>query len=156
MKFPDLPADAESVETGIDFQAEAIDFQLDNVEKITLWIEQIIQLHQKKLGYISYIFCNDAYLHQINVEYLQHDTYTDIITFPLKKKPLEGDIFISIDRVRENAQTFGVSFEHELHRVIIHGALHLCGFKDKSPAQRKRMTELENESLAILIPILLV
>jgi probable rRNA maturation factor len=150
MKFPNLPFDAESVETGIDFHSEDVDFQLDNVDKITHWIEQIIQLHQKRLGYMSYIFCSDVYLHQINVEYLQHDTYTDIITFPLKKKPIEGDIFISLDRVRENAQTFGVSFEHELHRVIIHGALHLCGYKDKTPAQRKRMTELENESLALL------
>ena len=150
MKFPDLPSDAESVETGIDFHAEDVDFQLDNVDKISNWIEQIIQLHQKRLGYISYIFCSDVYLHKINLEYLQHDTYTDIITFPLKKKPIEGDIFISLDRVRENAQSFGVSFEHELHRVIIHGALHLCGYKDKTPAQRKRMTELENESLLLL------
>jgi rRNA maturation RNase YbeY len=98
-----------------------------------------------RVQHINYIFCTDAYLHQFNQQYLKHDTYTDIITFQLsgKGEPLLSDIYISIDRVRDNAKTFNTSFKTEIHRVIFHGALHLCGYKDKSKKEAGLMRERE-------------
>src|SRR6185312_7511210 len=99
-----------------------------------------------KLKELNYIFCSDSYLLQINQQYLDHDTYTDIVTFDNSDiaKTITGDIFISIDRIRENASKFGVTEANEVHRVIIHGALHLLGYKDKSPADKKKMTLKED------------
>ena len=139
---------------GIFFEIEenSTDFSLDEPteERLTHWIEQTIQQEGKELGYINYVFCDDDYLHQINMEYLQHDTLTDIITFPYNYSPIESDIFISIERVKDNAQDFGVSFQTELNRVIIHGVFHLCGYLDETDEEEAAMREKENQALQIL------
>jgi probable rRNA maturation factor len=105
----------------------------------------------RSLANLNYIFCSDEYLLQVNRDFLQHDYYTDIITFDLSETPqaVTGEIYISVDRVRENAQTNEVSFTEELHRVIFHGALHLCGYKDKKPAEVKAMRAAEDKYLAL-------
>jgi probable rRNA maturation factor len=135
----------------IEFFSEDIEFSLDNPEQISNWIADIIEQHEQELVTLTYIFCSDEYLHQINVEYLDHDTLTDIITFDNAdmEGTIEGDIFISIDRVRDNAATHNTSFEDELHRVIIHGVLHLLGFKDKTTEQEATMRKLEDSSLSL-------
>lgn len=114
-------------------------------ENITSWIEYIITHEGKKLGDINYIFCDDEYLLKINQDYLQHDYYTDIITFDyVKGKKISGDIFVSVTRVSENAPLLSKSFDEELHRVIAHGILHLCGYKDKTEAEIKEMRNKED------------
>lgn len=114
-------------------------------ENITSWIEYIITHEGKKLGDINYIFCDDEYLLKINQDYLQHDYYTDIITFDyVKGKKISGDIFVSVTRVSENAPLLSKSFDEELHRVIAHGVLHLCGYKDKTEAEIKEMRNKED------------
>lgn len=132
------------------YNIEDIDFQLPSEAPLSIWIEKTIQSEGKKLGNVSYIFCSDDYLHEMNVEYLAHDTLTDVITFPYNRNPIEGDIFISIDRVRDNAQDLGVSFDIELHRVMIHGVLHLCGYKDETDEEEALMRQKEDEYLAQL------
>lgn len=139
---------SDEIEEQIEFNTEAIDFTLPDDSLIRDWIIATIKTEGKTLQHISYIFCSDDYLLDLNQQYLDHDTLTDIITFQYGKLPdIEGDIFISIERVQENAQTFGVSFDEELRRVIIHGVLHLCGYGDKTPEDKARMTEKENEAL---------
>ncbi|TYP99848.1 rRNA maturation RNase YbeY [Tenacibaculum adriaticum] len=124
------------------------EFQLDNEEKTTNWIEECVEKEGFELGEINYIFCDDDYLHKINVEFLQHDTLTDIISFDYTLgKLIGGDIFISVDRVAENAKEFEVSFKNELHRVIIHGVLHYMGYKDKSEEEKQLMRDRENQCL---------
>ena len=119
--------------------------------KIKQWIKQVIEAKGKKMGNITYIFCDDEYLLEVNKQYLQHDYYTDVITFDYVENDLiSGDIFISTDRVRENALAFGSSETEELHRVIIHGALHLLGLKDKSEKEASQMRQAENEALKLL------
>jgi probable rRNA maturation factor len=110
----------------------------------------LIRKEGQRLEHINYVFCSDAYLLEINQKYLHHNTYTDIITFELSPKgsPLLADIFISIDRVRENAKSFDVSFLNELHRVIFHGALHLCGFSDKTKKGKEQMRQKEGYYLS--------
>lgn len=132
------------------YNVEDIDFQLVNEDPLSIWIEKTIQSEGKKLGNISYIFCSDDYLHEMNVEYLDHDTLTDVITFPYNRDPIEGDIFISIDRVKDNANDLKVSFETELHRVMIHGVLHLCGYKDETDDEEAQMRTKEDQYLGIL------
>ena len=113
-------------------------FTLQNEDKISSWISNVISDEQHKEGDINYVFCDDAYLHKLNVEFLDHDTLTDIISFDYTVgKELHGDIFISVERVNDNAQDFKVDFETELHRVIIHGVLHYCGYKDKDADDKK-------------------
>lgn len=137
-------------EERINFHSESIDFELTGEELISTWINKVIHSEKCRLIALSFIFCSDAYLHQINVEYLNHDTFTDVITFPYASPPdIEGDIFISVERVRENAQTYNVEFEQELRRVMIHGVLHLCGYSDKTPEEAARMKEKEDEALLI-------
>jgi len=130
----------------INFFEEDISFKLKNKNKIKEWIKSTITAEGYALQELNYIFCSDQYLLQINRQYLDHDTYTDIVTFDNSEKDrsITGDIFISIDRIRENAAKFGVTEANELHRVIIHGALHLLGYKDKSPADKKKMTLKED------------
>lgn len=128
-----------------------INFVIDNEILIKNWISEIISRHNKKLGKVNYLFCSDQMVYDMNLRFLNHDTFTDIITFDYVAGNLvSGDIVISIDRVGENASLFGTSFNHELHRVIIHGILHLLGFKDKSPVDAATMRAKENESLQIL------
>ena len=124
------------------------DFELDNVEQYEDWISRIIESEGFDEGEINYIFCDDEYLHKINVEYLDHDTLTDIISFDYTVgNVLQGDIFISIERVRDNANDFNVSFEEELKRVLSHGVLHYCGYKDKSPKDEALMRSKEEEKM---------
>ncbi|MEP6647413.1 MAG: rRNA maturation RNase YbeY [Saprospiraceae bacterium] len=112
------------------FASHDIDFHLRNQEATIDWIIAAIEEEGYTLNRIDYIFCSDEFLLDINRTHLKHDDYTDIITFPLEEDPISGEIYISIDRVKENASTFEVAFEHELHRVMIHGVLHLCGYDD--------------------------
>ena len=118
--------------------------------KVKKSVKQIALSEGKKIGDINYIFCDDVYLHKINVQYLQHDTLTDIITFDYTEGiTLNSDIYISIERVRENAGIFGVTFEQELLRVLAHGILHLCGYKDKTPADSELMRTKEEEKMKL-------
>ncbi len=139
------------IEEKIIFNVEDIDFEPENTEGVIAWIEKVVALEKKRIGGISYIFCSDDYLHKLNVEYLNHDTLTDILTFPYSRSPLEGDIFISIDRVRDNANDLNVSFENELHRVLIHGVLHLCGYLDETDEDEAIMRRKEDEALLLLV-----
>ncbi|MDR1525493.1 MAG: rRNA maturation RNase YbeY [Tannerella sp.] len=119
--------------------------------KISLWIKRIAEKQAKRVGEVSYIFCSDRKILEINKSYLNHDYYTDIITFDYTADTLiSGDIFISVDTVRSNAVNYGVVFENELFRVIIHGILHLCGIDDKAPGARVVMEKYEDEALQIL------
>lgn len=137
-------------EEKIFFHSEDTPFELLKTDRISQWIEQVILQENHQLNQLNFIFCSDKYLLQINLSYLKHDTFTDIITFPYAEPPLvEGDIFLSVDRVTENAQTFEVSFEEELYRVLIHGVLHLCGYLDKTDEQKKLMREKENEAIKL-------
>ena len=133
----------------IDFNYET-EFVLDNEEAIANWISNVITSENKKEGEINYIFCDDEYLLEINKEHLQHDYYTDIISFDYSVgNEINGDMFISVDRVKENAQDFNVAFEEELKRVIVHGVLHYCGYKDKSEEDETLMRSKEDEKLAM-------
>lgn len=133
----------------IDFLSETA-FSLENEKTYALWIEQVIEFEGFIPGDISYIFCDDEYLHKINVEYLNHDTLTDIITFDFTVgKQIHGEIFISVDRVRENANSFEVSFEEELKRVMIHGVLHLMEYKDKTAEEQQEMRKKEDTCIGI-------
>ena len=124
------------------------DFQLPNEEKLATWISKTILLESCTEDEINYIFCDDSYLHKLNVEFLKHDTFTDVISFDYSVgKTLQGDVFISIDRVSENANTFKTSFEEELQRVMIHGVLHFCGYKDKTEKEASIMRGKENTYL---------
>lgn len=144
-----FPSNIETEECII-FHTEEIGFELKNTNLLSLWLQTIIEQENKLLLLLNFIFCSDEYLHKINIEYLNHDTFTDIITFPLSKLPqIEGDIFISIDRVTENALAFEVPFETELHRVMAHGVLHLCGYGDKTQREVEIMRQKENEALVL-------
>lgn len=135
----------------VSFFEEDIRYHLRNKNKVKAWLRDAISAEGYKLKELNYIFCSDSYLLQINRQYLDHDTYTDIITFDNSEKQgiIEGDIFISIDRIRENADKFQTGEINELHRVIIHGALHLLGYKDKTPEDKKLMTEKEDHYLGV-------
>lgn len=133
----------------IAFHREDIACMPENLNLIKPWIIQIITEHTRKPGDINIIFCSDEYLFEINRQYLNHDDYTDIITFDTAddKDTIAGDIFISIERITENASIFGNEFENELNRVIIHGILHLLGYSDKTEANKTDMTKMEDACL---------
>ena len=137
---------------GIYFEVENIDFKLPAVVLTRKWLRESVKNENEKwkIGELSFVFCDDAYLHKMNVEYLNHDTLTDIITFDNsdEENKIEGDIFISVERVRENAVTLKTIFEQELRRVIIHGVLHLCGYKDKTKKNAQIMREKEDFYIA--------
>ncbi|UQD55591.1 rRNA maturation RNase YbeY [Flavobacterium sp. K5-23] len=133
----------------INFNYES-DFNLDNEEVIASWLSNVILSENKKEGEINYIFCDDEYLHNINMEYLNHDTLTDIISFDYSMgNELHGDIFVSVERVADNAADFKVSFDEELKRVLVHGVLHYCGYKDKSEEDAALMRSKEDEKIAL-------
>ena len=135
----------------ITFSNNEVKFSLKEKTRLKKWIGEVIKRNKKRVGEIAYQFCDDEFILQVNREYLNHDTYTDIITFDYVEGDLvSGDILISIDRVGENARTFGCTFEQELHRVIIHGVLHLLGGKDKTPAEAEAMRKKENDALTLL------
>ena len=121
-------------------------------ELLSKWLKKVIDLEDQKLTHLNYIFCSDEYLLKINVEYLDHDYYTDIITFDNSDTPnsIEGDLFISIDRVKDNANTQGLTFQSELNRVMVHGLLHLIGYKDKSESEQIEMRGKEDHYLALV------
>ena len=133
----------------INFYSEN-EFKLEDEARYASWIENVITSEGRTLEEISYIFCDDEYLLKINIEYLDHDTYTDIITFDYSAgKILQGEIYISTDRVRENSETFNVKFEDELRRVLSHGVLHLCGYKDKTEEEAALMRSKEEEKMKL-------
>jgi len=126
------------------------DFKLENEDALRNWISEVIVSETYSVGEIAYVFCDDAYLHALNVEYLNHDTLTDIISFDYSLgKEVHGEIYVSVERVDENAQEFKTGFIDELHRVMIHGVLHYCGYKDKSEEEEREMRERENTALKI-------
>ena len=130
-------------------------FKLENEDRFEKWIQKIILNHNREEGEINYIFCDDAYLLKLNIEFLQHDTLTDIISFDNSLGRLVGgDIFISTERVADNANDFKVSFLEELQRVMIHGVLHYIGFSDKTPESQKEMTTQENNALKELTSLM--
>lgn len=134
----------------IRFSSQIEEFELPEASNVIKWIAEVVNRRGKSVGNISYLFCDDEYMLGVNRQYLDHDTYTDIITFDYVVASLiSGDIFISVDRVGENAQQFGVEFERELHRVIIHGVLHLLGQGDKSDDEAREMRRQEEEALAL-------
>lgn len=118
-------------EPSVNFTSHIIEFKLNGEKRISAWVIEAIEQEGYELDKIDFIFCSDDYLLEINRTHLGHDEYTDIITFPLEENPISGEIYISIDRVRENAVSFQAKFEEELQRVIIHGVLHLCGYDDE-------------------------
>jgi len=124
------------------------EFELPNEDQIATWISQVILSENKKEGEINYIFCDDEYLLNLNEQYLDHDTLTDIISFDYSiGNEIHGDVFISTERVLENAADFKVTFEEELQRVLVHGVLHYCGYKDKSEADEQLMRSKEDEKI---------
>lgn len=130
------------------FEVEDTKFPPIKKQTTKNWIKSVAEKYGKKVGNITYIFCSDEKILEVNKEFLQHDYYTDIITFDdTEGNTISGDIFISLDTVKSNSEKFQTSYLEELHRVIIHGILHLCGLKDKSPKDEKLMREAENQSL---------
>jgi probable rRNA maturation factor len=147
MQFPDLPFEAP--ESVVSFHFEDVDFDLPPEDILSAWLVRVAEMEGTEMLALNYIFCSDEYLRNINVEYLDHDYYTDVITFPYTEKGIHGDVFISTERVSENAITNGVSFETELCRVLVHGLLHLAGYDDKSPDGEQQMRSLEDKYLKI-------
>jgi probable rRNA maturation factor len=137
----------------VHFFSEDLDYTLKEKAKIRNWIKQTIVSEGRKLGELNFIFCSDSYLLQINQQYLNHDTFTDIVTFDNSDTPgvIYGDIFISLERIRENALKFKVGERDELHRIIIHGTLHLLGYTDKKKEDKALMTAKEDEYLSLRV-----
>lgn len=135
----------------VQFSAHEVKVKINNRTKLKAFLKSLFEREGQQLRRLQYVFCSDAYLLEMNQQFLQHDTYTDIITFELSEVPDEtvGEIYISIDRVRENAKKFEVGEEQELHRVIFHGALHLCGYKDKTKVEAAKMRQMEDECLRL-------
>lgn len=135
----------------IHFFVEEIPFKLPNPRKTSSWIKKAIASENKKLGELNFVFCSDEYLHRINHQYLNHNTLTDIVTFNNSDRDelIEGDVFISVDRVKENSVTFQSGFAKELNRVIIHGVLHLMGYSDKSASQKSEIRRKEDAYLSL-------
>lgn len=135
----------------VHFFYEDVEFRLRTTRHTKFWIKKVINSEKRKLGELNYIFCSDPFLAQLNTQYLKHNTYTDIITFDSNDGNdfIQGDIYISVDRVRENALKFKTDFPQELHRVIIHGILHLIGYSDKSRQAKNEMRKKEDAYLSL-------
>ena len=135
----------------INFTAKKIAMPDFSQEKVKGWIVEVAARHERKVGDLTYIFCDDEKILEVNRQFLQHDYYTDIITFDYSnKRRISGDMFISLDTVKSNAELFGREYDEELLRVVIHGVLHLCGINDKGEGEREIMEQHENEALALL------
>ena len=136
----------------IQFFAEEIEFNLPQPNKIKGWIKKVIEKESKSLTSLNFIFCSDEYLHKINTEFLNRDYYTDVITFDYSENPdeIEGEVYISIYRVQENSSSLQQNFQEELHRIIIHGVLHLLGFNDTSDIEQLAMRKKEEACLSLL------
>jgi len=139
-----------AMSTHVHFFKENIRLRLMHRDDLCTWVGKAIRKEGFKPGTVNVVFCSDPYLRKMNRHYLQHDYFTDIITFDLTEDPsvINGDLFISVDRVKANALEYGTGFRDELHRVIIHGVLHLCGYSDKSPLKSKEMRKREDHYLA--------
>jgi probable rRNA maturation factor len=137
--------------SSIHFFSQNTRFKLKNPRKITSWIKRVVEEEGSSLQEINYVFCTDSYLLTLNQGFLKHNTLTDIITFDYSetRSSLEGEIYISIDRIKENAVKYGISFEDELGRVMIHGVLHLLGYKDKKPSEKALMRKKEEACLSL-------
>lgn len=135
---------------GIHYYNEDSTFELEHPQLISHWIKSVFSEENCAFITINFIYCSDTYLHELNMKYLQHDTLTDVITFAYSKTPVEGDIFISIDRIIENAKKFKVETLTELYRVMVHGVLHLIGYNDKTKEEQKLMRSMENKYLLLL------
>lgn len=134
----------------VSYQAENIPFPNIKRRETTAWIRQVAATYGKKVGDVAYIFCDDEKILEVNRQYLNHDYYTDVITFDYTvRNTISGDIFISLDTVKSNSQDQHTTYDEELHRVIIHGILHLCGINDKGPGEREIMEKAENKALSI-------
>lgn len=133
------------------FFNEDIKFKFQGKNNFKAWLKKVADKEGLKIKDLNYIFCSDEYLHKINVDYLDHDTLTDIITFDNSEdeNTIEGDIFVSIERVKENSQTLNTIFDEEIKRVIVHGLLHLCGYDDHSIEEKTEMRRLENKYISI-------
>lgn len=136
-------------ENKLNFHIESIDFVLESPDKVFEWLLMAFKDNKKSVSEVDFIFCSDSYLLEINKKYLNHDYFTDIITFPLGSDPIEANIFISVDRVKENAQLYKEEFQDELHRVMVHGVLHLIGYGDKTKQEQEIMRERENHFLSM-------
>lgn len=137
----------------ITYQSDGVKMPKIKKRETTAWIRQVAKLHHRKVGEIGYMFVSDEKILEVNNQYLGHDYYTDIITFDYDEGDvLNGDIVISLDTVKSNAEKFGKTYEDELHRVIIHGILHLCGINDKKPGEREIMEAHEDAALKLLTP----
>ena len=135
----------------ISYLAQGVELPPINQAAVNEWIAQVAQRHGRVVGDLTYIFCNDEKILEVNRQYLQHDYFTDIITFDYSsRKRISGDMFISLDTIKSNAELFERAYNEELMRVVIHGVLHLCGINDKGPGEREIMEMHENEALAIL------
>lgn len=131
----------------IDFASQN-NFVLENFTSKITWVTEVAAQEKMRLGQVSYVFCDDAFLHSLNLQHLNHDTLTDVISFDYTQRDvIEGEIYISTERVAENALELGVSFEEELDRVMIHGLLHFCGYKDKSKEEKREMRAKEDHYL---------
>ncbi len=128
----------------IRFHYRYLDMRVRNAGRVRSWLMEVAKREDKKIASIDYIFVDDPALLEINRQSLQHDYFTDIITFPYQSSPIQGEIYISVDRVRDHAMKYKVNFNHELHRVMVHGLLHLCGYDDASKKKKQRMTERED------------
>ncbi len=136
--------------TEINILSQGVDAPQFDLTLLTRWVEEVAASHGRRVGRLTYVFCDDEYILQTNREFLQHDYYTDIITFDYStSRRISGDMVISLDTVRSNAQQGGVGENNELCRVVIHGVLHLCGINDKGPGEREVMEQHENAALAI-------
>ena len=135
----------------IHFFNEDADFILKGKNNFRTWLKKVADKEGFKVKHLNYIFCSDEYLHKINVDYLDHDTFTDIITFDNSESnnTIEGDIFVSIERVKENSRTLNTIFDEELKQVIVHGLLHLCGYDDHSVEDKAEMRQLESKYIEI-------
>ncbi len=136
----------------ISYQTEGVKMPAIKRREVSAWVKAVAATYGKKVGDVAYIFCNDDKILEVNNEYLQHDYYTDIITFDYcEDDVISGDLFISLDTVKSNSELVGASYEQELYRVIIHGILHLCGVNDKAPGEREIMEAAENRALAMRV-----
>jgi probable rRNA maturation factor len=137
--------------SSIHFFSQDIRFKLKNPRKVTFWIKRVVEKESSSIQEINYVFCSDLYLLNLNRGFLKHNTLTDIITFDNSegRASLEGEIYISIDRVKENAEKYNVPFDEELSRVMIHGVLHLLGYKDKKPSEKALMRKKEEACLSL-------
>ena len=128
------------------------EFHIDKEEQVLNWLNSVAEMENHQVGELGYVFCSDEYLLDINIQYLDHDTYTDIVTFDYKEGTvLNGEMYISTERVADNAEQFSVSFDTELRRVMVHGLLHLCGFGDKTDEDIKLMRAKEDEYLKLWV-----